>query len=293
MHLFDEAVHRVIMLDESGEHNYVRKHWLAETVALAQEGAPSQEAAARAAYRVFSSKPGAYGTGILDRIESRSWNDTRDLAEVMLAWGGWAYGSGPAAEGVAASETYRRRLAGIELAVHNQDNREQDLFDSGDFFEFHGGLVAAVTEAAGARPAAYVGDSSDPAHPQVRTLQGEASRVFRSRVVNPKWLAAVQQHGFRGGLEMATTVDALFGFAATAGIVTDWMFEAVAKKFAGGAGRKFLERSNPWALNAIAERLLEADQRQLWAAEPQTLDALRSVLLMSEAAIEEHAEGHN
>jgi cobaltochelatase CobN len=293
MHLFDEAVHRVIMLEESGEHNYVRKHWLAETAALAERGSDSEEAATRAAYRVFSSKPGAYGTGILDRIESRSWDETSDLAEVMLAWGGWAYGAGPAAEGVAASENYRQRLAGVELAVQNQDNREQDLFDSADFFEFHGGLVAAVTAAAGERPAAYVGDSSDPAHPQVRTLQGEALRVFRSRVVNPKWLAALQRHGYRGGLEMAATVDALFGFAATAGIVSDWMFEAVAEKFVLGAGRKFLEGFNPWALNAITERLLEAEQRRLWAAKPQTLDALRSVLLMSETVIEEHAEGHN
>jgi cobaltochelatase CobN len=286
MQLFDEAVQRVIMLDEPLEQNFPRKHWLAETAALTAGGLDPAAAARSAAYRVFSSKSGAYGTGVMDLIENRSWRDTRDLAQTVLAWGGWAYGSG-IADGVPATDAFRRRLAAVELALHNRDNREQDLFDSSDQFEYHGGLVAAVTALTGERPHAYVGDSSNPTHPDVRTLKGEALRVFRSRVVNPKWLAGVQRHGYQGGLEMASTVDSLFGFAATADIVADWMFEAVAEKFAMGAGRDFLERSNPWALNAIAERLLEAEQRQLWNARTETLEALQSALLASEAVIEE------
>jgi cobaltochelatase CobN len=317
MQLFDEAVRKVIMLDEPVEQNYLRKHWLAETAAMVERGMARDESAARATYRIFSAKPGAYGTGVLDRIESLSWTNAQDLAEVVLAWGGWAYGaarSGTAgaaasvaavppgaglatgsapAEGVEAQDIYRLRLAGVELALHGQDNREQDLFDSSDFFEFHGGLVAAIAAVSGENPSAYFGDSSDPARPQVRTLQGEALRVFRSRVLNPKWLAGLQRHGYRGGVEMATTVDAVFGFAATTGIVTDWMFEAIAGTFAAGSGREFLERFNPWALNSIAERLLEAQQRGMWSAEPQTLESLRSVLLGSEAAMEEQAESKN
>ena len=290
MQLFDEAVQRVIMLEEPVQQNFPRKHWLAETAALIGEGLDPDSAARRASYRVFSSRTGAYGTGVMDLIENRSWGETRDLANVVLAWGGWAYGLG-AADGVEAQDAFRRRIASVELALHNRDNREQDLFDSSDHFEYHGGLVAAVASLAGELPRAYIGDSSDPTRPDVRTLKGEALRVFRSRVMNPKWLAGAQRHGYRGGLEMAGTVDCLFGFAATAGIVTDWMFEGIAREFAMGAGREFLERSNPWALNAIAERLLEAEQRQLWSAKTQTLDALRSVLLMSEAVIEEHAQG--
>jgi cobaltochelatase CobN len=303
MHLFDEAVQRVIMLDEPIEQNFVRKHWLAETAALISAGLDSDTASRRASFRVFSSKPGAYGTGAMDMIDNRSWRATADLAEVVIGWGGWAYGSGPphgstatdgstTADGVEATEAFRRQLAGVELALHNRDNREQDLLDSSDHFEYHGGLVAAVGSLSGEQPRAYVGDSSDPTRPDVRTLKGEVLRVFRSRVINPKWLAGIQRHGYRGGFEMAATVDSLFGFAATANIVTDWMFEAVAENYAMGAARKFLERSNPWALNAIAERLLEAEQRQLWTAKGETLEALRSVLLTSEAVIEEHAEGY-
>lgn len=288
MQLFDEAVQRVVMLDESPEQNYPRKHWLAETAALIAEGEDSDVAARNASYRVFSSKPGAYGTGVMDLIDNRSWRDTQELAEVVLAWGGWAYGS-TTANGIEAADAFRRKMATVEVALHNRDNREQDLFDSSDQFEYHGGLIAAAASLSGTQPRAYVGDSSDSLHPDVRTLKGEALRVFRTRVVNPKWLSGIQRHGYRGGVEVATTIDSLFGFAATTGVIADWMFEAAAENFTTGEMREFLERTNPWALNAIVERLLEAEQRQLWSAKAQTLESLRSVLLASEGMIEEQA----
>jgi len=289
MHLFDDAVQRVLLLDEPAEHNFIRKHWLADMSALRPEGCDEDSAGRRASYRVFSSKPGAYGTGLMQLMDSSAWRHTSDLAESVLLWGGWAY-SPQCRDGVEAVESFRRKLAGIELVLHNQDNREQDLFDSSDYFEFHGGLVAAVTSISNTAPRAYFGDSSDPSHPAVRTLQGEALRVYRSRVVNPKWLSAMQRHGYRGGLELAATVDSLFGFSATAGIVTDWMFEGIAESFAGGDMQRFLKRHNPWALHAIVERLLEAEQRQLWTPKPQTLQRLRDALMLSEATIEEAAE---
>jgi len=287
MQLFDEAVQRVVMLDEPTDQNFPRKHWLSETSALIAEGHTTDIATRRASYRVFSSKPGAYGTGVMDAVENRSWRETHDLAEVMLAWSGWAYAD---SNGVDAADAFRRRMSTVELALHNRDNREQDLFDSSDQFEYHGGLVAAATSLSGTQPHAYVGDSSDASRPEVRSLKGEALRIFRTRVVNPKWLAGIQRHGYRGGVEIAATVDSLFGFAATAGVISDWMFEAAADKYTQGEIREFLERTNPWALNAVVERLLEAAQRQLWAAKPETLDSLRSVLLSSEAMMEEHAE---
>jgi cobaltochelatase CobN len=289
MHLYDDAVQRVVILDEPAEQNFVRKHWLAETAALHAQGCDVASAQRRASYRVFSSKPGAYGTGLMQLMDSSAWRDAGDLAEAVLLWGGWAY-SPQCSDGIEAVESFRRKLAGVELVLHNQDNLEQDLFDSSDYFEFHGGLVAAVTSISNAAPRAYFGDSSDPSRPGVRTLQGEALRVYRSRVVNPKWLAAIQRHGYRGGLEMAATMDALFGFSATAGIVTDWMFEGIAESFADGEAQRFLQRDNPWALNAIVERLLEAEQRQLWAPKPETLKRLRAALLASEATLEEVAE---
>ena len=289
MQLFDEAVQRVVQLDEPEELNFVRKHWLAESRALQLHGCDPATADRRASYRVFSSKPGAYGAGLMQLMDSSGWRDVGDLAEAILLWGGWAY-SPENGDGVEAVESFRRKLAGVELVLHNQDNLEQDLFDSSDYFEFHGGLVAAVSRASNSLPEAYFGDSSDPSRPRVRTLQGEALRVYRTRVVNPKWLAAIQRHGYRGGLEMAATVDALFGFSATAGIVTDWMFEGVAEHFADGDAQRFLQQDNPWALNAIVERLLEAERRGLWSATATTLNRLQTILLSSESVLEEMTE---
>ena len=289
MALFDEAVRKVVALEESPEQNFVRKHWLAETADLQSRGEDAAAAARLASHRVFSSQPGAYGTGLMQMIDSGDWNASEDLAELAVRSGGWAY-SAADPDGIEATDAFRRRLAATNLVLHTQDSGEQDLFDSSEVFEYQGGLIAAVTAHAPVAPRAYFSDTSVPANPTVRTLQGQALRVYRSRVVNPKWLQAIQQYGYRGGVEMAGTVDALFGFAATAGIVTARMFEGVAAHYAAGSGREFLLQTNPWALNAIVGRLLEAHQRGLWTPEPQTLAYLQAALIDSEATLEETAE---
>jgi cobaltochelatase CobN len=153
-------------------------------------------------------------------------------------------------------------------------------------------MINAVRALSGSAPRAYFGDTQDPARPRVRDLKEEALRVFRSRVNNPKWIEAMKQHGYKGGLELSATVDYLFGYDATAGIADDWMYEQVARKYALDEGtRAFLQQSNPWALRGIAERLLEAHERGLWAEpDPETLEALRAQMLEVETALEARGE---
>jgi cobaltochelatase CobN len=236
--------------------------------------------------RVFGPKPGAYGSGILPLLESQNWRSDDDLAQVYLAWGGYAYSRAPdggAVRGFAAPDALRSRLAAVEIAVKNQDNREHDIFDSDDYLQDHGGMVAAIRSLTGRQPKAWFGDTSDPARPRMRSLAEEAARVVRSRVINPKWLSAMQRHGYKGAFEMAATVDYLFGYDATAGVVEDWMYERVTRAYVGDPGmRKFFEQSNPWALRSIAERLLEATARGLWNASAEAVDILRSAVLEAE-----------
>jgi cobaltochelatase CobN len=176
-----------------------------------------------------------------------------------------------------------RRFARIEVAVKNQDNREHDIFDSDDYLQDHGGMVATIRALTGEPPKAWFGDSADPARPKVRSLAEEAARVVRTRVLNPKWLDAMQRHGYKGAFEMAATVDYLFGYDATAHVVEDWMYERVTDAYVADPGvRKFFEQSNPWALRSIAERLLEADERGLWDASEQARATLRDALLEAE-----------
>ncbi|MET7397581.1 cobaltochelatase subunit CobN [Dactylosporangium sp. NPDC005572] len=276
--LLDDAVRLVAGLDEDPADNYVRAH-VAE--AVAEHGDER-----RAALRIFGSKPGAYGAGILPLIDSRNWRDDKDLAEVYAVWGGYAYGRG--VDGLPARGDMEQAYRRISVAVKNTDTREHDIADSDDYFQYHGGMVATVRALTGRAPAAYVGDSTNPSAVRTRTLSEETARVFRARVVNPRWLAAMRRHGYKGAFELAATVDYLFGFDATAGVVADWMYEKLAESYVfDPETRKFLDESNPWALHGITERLLEAADRGLWEhPAPETLDGLRQAYLDTEGDLE-------
>ncbi len=231
--------------------------------------------------RIFGPKPGSYGSGILPLIEARNWRSNEDLAKVYMTWSGYSYSSG--AYGKFDPESMAARFAKIQVASKNQDNREHDIFDSDDYMQDHGGLIAAIRHMSGTDPKAYFGDSSNPSNPRVKTLAEEAAKVVRSRVVNPKWIEAMKRHGYKGAFEMAATVDYLFGYDATAKIVEDWMYEKVTQAYVADASvRKFFEKSNPSALTSISERLLEAHQRGLWNASEESLDAINSAILEAE-----------
>ena len=288
--LIDDAVNAVIALDEPLTDNFVRKHYLAELGDWVGKGLSESEAAQRSAYRVFGAKPGSYGAGILGLIEEKNWQSDADFAQAYVNWGGYAYTR--AVQGSDQRDAFRVRLSGVQVALHNQDNREHDIFDSDDYLQFHGGMIATIRALSGQQPRHYFGDSHDPARAQVRDLKEETLRVFRSRVVNPKWLASIQRHGYKGGLELTATVDYLFGYDATAQVMDDWMYEAVAQAYAfDPVMQQFLQDANPWAQNAIAERLLEAARRGMWTLpKAQTLEDLHALYLHSETLLEARGE---
>jgi cobaltochelatase CobN len=277
--LLDDAVGLVAGLDEDPAANLVRGHALADLERHAD--------LRRATTRIFGSPPGTYGAGLLPLMDSRSWRDDADLAEVYAVWGGHAYGRG--LEGRPAREDMEHAYRRIAVAVKNTDTREHDIADSDDYYQYHGGMVATVRHLTGADPKAYVGDSTRPEHVRTRTLHEESARVFRSRVVNPRWVQAMRRHGYKGAFELAATVDYLFGWDATTGVVADWMYERLTAAYVlDPETREFLEQSNPWALRGITERLLEAVDRKLWEAPTDTtLQALRQVYLQVEGQLEE------
>ena len=285
--LMDDAVQLVIAMDEPLEENFIRKHYLKDLAELQKDNNLSvEQAEERAGYRIFGAAPGSYGAGILPLIDEKNWQSDADFAQAYVNWGGYAYSKN--AQGVDAKREFRQRLAGVEVALHNQDNREHDIFDSDDYLQFHGGMIATIRNLTGQQPKHYFGDSQNPAWPVVRDLKEETLRVFRSRVVNPKWIESIKKHGYKGGLELTSTVDYLFGYDATAKVVDDWMYEKVAETYAlDPAMQQFFEESNPWALYAIAERLLEAVQRGMWAdPSKEALEGLKNLYLRSEELLE-------
>ncbi|MDI6911084.1 cobaltochelatase subunit CobN [Nocardioides sp.] len=277
--MLDDAVRMVADLDEPADQNFVRANAQAD---LAEHGD-----ARRATTRIFGSKPGSYGAGILQVIESGTWRDDQDLAEVYTAWGGFAYGRD--LDGAPAADDMRANYRRIKVAAKNVDSAEHDIADSDDYFQYHGGMVATVRALTGADPKAYVGDSTSPDAVKTRTLQEETNRVFRARVVNPRWIAAMQRHGYKGAFELAATVDYLFGFDATAGVVHDWMYDRLAQEYVlDETNQEFLRTSNPWALRGIVERLHEAADRGLWAdPDADTLAAMQQVYLDVEGDLED------
>jgi len=319
--LFDQAVSAVADLDEPPEQNPLADAVRQETDLWTSQGLTLEEAVVRSRYRIFGSRPGAYGAGLQGLMESQNWTDDEDLARAYINWSSYAYssGAGEAREQAAGSrgadsnniiqcpmpnapcpmpnalcpmpniEAFKQRLSQMQVVLHNQDNREHDLLDSDDYYQFQGGLTAAVRSLQGKNPQTYFGDNSIPAQPRVRQLKEEIARVYRSRVVNPKWIAGVMRHGYKGAFEMAATVDFLFAYDATAKCVEDYMYQGIVEAYLlDPVVSEFIQEKNPYALRDIGEKLLEAHKRNLWEdVNIGTLEALRNLVHQAEAVIEE------
>ena len=334
--LFAQAVSAVADLDEPPEQNPLANTVRQETDLWTSQGLSVEEAVVRSRYRIFGSRPGAYGAGLQGLIESQNWTDDEDLARAYINWSSYAYSSGSGAEEqgtreaqilpnsqsplpliprggptfptpnpsagsghrsslltpnspLPSPEAFKQRLAQMQVVLHNQDNREHDLLDSDDYYQFQGGLTAAVRSLQGKNPQTYFGDNSIPAQPRVRQLKEEIARVYRSRVVNPKWIAGVMRHGYKGAFEMAATVDYLFAYDATAKCVENYMYQGIVEAYLlDPVVSEFIQEKNPYALRDIAERLLEAHKRNLWEdVKIETLEALRNLVHQAEAVIEE------
>jgi cobaltochelatase CobN len=261
--LLDKAIRAVGMLDEDATDNPIAARMRGEITRLEAAGLDTVSASRRAGYRIFGSKPGAYGAGLQALIDEKGWERRADLAEAYLVWGSYAYGAGE--EGRAERGVFEERLRSIQAVVQNQDNREHDLLDSDDYYQFEGGMAAAAEQLGGARPSIYHNDHSRPEKPVIRSLEEEIGRVVRGRVVNPKWIDGIMRHGYKGAFEIAATVDYLFAFAATTGAVRNHHFEAVYQAFVVDQKvRDFMAETNPAALQDMRERLLEAIDRKLW-----------------------------
>jgi cobaltochelatase CobN len=284
--LFDSAARAVAALDESDHDNPLATRVRRDSKRLRGAGHDAIEAEHLAGARVFGSMPGAYGAGLQALIDEKGWRDDDDFARAYLAWGGYAYGGKQS--GKPAHGQFQSLLSTTQAVVQNQDNREHDLLDSDDYYQFEGGMTAAVRHYSGQQPAVYHNDHSRPFAPKIHTLEDEIGRVVRARVVNPKWIAGVMRHGYKGAFEMAATVDYLFAFAATARVVADHHFDAVFEAYLNDPEiLAFLRQNNPAALSEMAGRMQEALERGLWTTRSNS--AAASLRGLIETQQTEHA----
>ena len=278
MTLFDRAVRAVAALDEPDEMNPLAATVRAEMARCeAGEGA-AETALRRSTLRIFSAKPGAYGAGLQALIDENLWQERSDFAEAFLTWSGYAYGE--AADGVAARDLLEARLSTSDAVLHNQDNREHDILDSDDYYQFAGGLSAAVAHLSGRDVPVYHNDHSLAERPVIRTLGEEIGRVVRGRASNPKWIAGAMRHGYKGAFEMAATVDYLFAFSATTGQVAEHHFTALYEAYIEtDRVREFLQGANRDAYVDMLARFAEAIDRGLWTPRRNSVQSDLATLL--------------
>ncbi|NPV62315.1 MAG: cobaltochelatase subunit CobN [Methanotrichaceae archaeon] len=286
VNLIDRAVELVAKQNEPPEQNFLAKHISFDISQKLAAGIDEEQAKIEASYRIFGCRPGAYGAGVSDAIDSKNWKDEKDLAEIYVKWGGYAYGREN--YGATVPDEFRRRLSQLDLTVKNEDTREYDMLDGDDFYSYHGGMIAAVKALKGELPRSYCGDSSDPDRVKTRSTVEETKHIFRARILNPKWIQSMQRHGYKGAGDLSRMVDIAFGWDATAEVLEDWMYEELANKYAlDKEMQEWLKDVNPHALQNIAERLLEAVKRGMWQASEEMKEELRDVYLDIEGLIED------
>ncbi|MDU0810275.1 MAG: cobaltochelatase subunit CobN [Burkholderia sp.] len=286
IHLFNSAVRAISELDEPIQLNPIRARIEREQTEWIKRGTPIKEARRRASWRVFCSRPGSYGTGLQELIDTQCWKNDADLVDAYCRYGSYVYTQDIAGD-IAAPDIFSSRLAQIDVVIQNQDNQEHDILDSNDYYQFHGGMTVAVRYLSGRQPIIYHGDHTNPGSPTIRTLREEISRVIRSRVVNPKWINGVKRHAYKGAAEIAATVDYLYGYDVTTRILADHQYALITDAYLFDEDtRTFLEQNNPKALHGICERFIEAIQRGLWKDPGDYRDRIKAVWLESEQRYE-------
>ncbi|OIN96200.1 hypothetical protein AUJ66_07125 [Candidatus Desantisbacteria bacterium CG1_02_38_46] len=264
--LLDEAICKIANLDESDEDNFVKKHG--------------------AGYRIFCARPGGYGNGVSLMIAASAWENMKDLGEIYIERGGYAYGKG--VYGKASHNEYAHRLSSVEVVFHKLPSDEFDILSCCSFFDFQGGMYSAVKSLSGKEPRIYWGDTKDPQRPKIRDLKDEIEKSVRTRLLNPAWIEGMKRHGYKGAGDISKRIGHVYGWDASAEVVADWIFDDIAKAFVlNDENRKFFEDNNPWAMEEISRRLLEAEKRGIWKADPDVLRELRNKYLEIEGWIEE------
>ena len=287
--LLEQAVEMVAGLDETTEENFVKKHIQSDVEALRGEGLTAAEAVSQASYRIFGCPPGGYGAGVAHLIEEKNWETIADLADVYVRWGAHAYGKNN--NGDFVPQLFRRRLSNIDITIKNMDNHEVHLLNSDDFNAYCGGMNVAVRSIRGKMPKCYIGDSADKAHTETKSLDEEFRRIFRGESMNPKYLEGMKKHGYKGASDLAALVAHAYGWDVTSSVMEDWMYEGFAGKLVLDEDmRQWMQEVNPWALQRITEKLLEAEQRQLWSPLPETKAALEKIYLNIEGELEEKSD---
>lgn len=284
--LLDEVIQTVAALPEPVEQNFVRRHTLQR---LGDRSPADGEAFRKATYRIFASMPGTYQAGTQLAVYASAWKTEKDLADVFLYWNGYAYGKD--VYGEKAHQSLAESLESVEVTFNKTVTDEYDLTGCCCYFGGHGGMINAARVVSGKEIKNYYGDTREQSEVAVRTLSEEIRRVARAKLLNPKWIDGMKEHGYKGAAEISKRVGRLYGWQATAKAVDGALFDDVARTYLmDDDNRKFFQDHNPWAMEEMGRRLIEAVERGLWSPSPDVNEALKKLYLEVEGWIEERMD---
>lgn len=289
VHLIDEGVETIASLDEAGDVNYLAAHLKEDLLEKMKAGMPEREARDQALIRIFGDPPGNHGCGVGEVVHASAWKEKKDLADVYTTWGAHAYGRKFRGEKV--PELFREQFSRLDATVKNRVSREFDILDVDDDYQILGGMNACVRAYGDRDPVCVIGEASDPKNVRTRLLDEEIRFVFRSRILNPRWIEGLKPHGFRGVQEIMNTIEYTFGWDVTSDAVDDWEYQACAEHFLfNEQNRQWIEENNPYALHNMAGRLLEAQERGFWETDDETIQKLQEIYLETEDYYERSGE---
>ncbi|MDO5852560.1 MAG: cobaltochelatase subunit CobN [Thermoplasmata archaeon] len=284
--LIDDAVKMVSSLDEADEDNALASNLRRDIVDAMAGGLTVDEARRRASVRVFGCPPGSYGPGVNHAIESGDWKTVQDLADIYTAWGSCAYGRNE--HGEAMKDEFVRRFSKVKATVKNMPDREIDLLDIDDVYGYLGGMNSFVRAYGKEEAMSFMGDGSDPDRVRTRGTKEELQFVYRSKVLNPKFVEGLKRHGYRGVSEIANLTEFTFGWDATSDIVDDWIYEKLTETYLfDDDTREWMQDENPHAMMEMMDRLFEAVERGMWDVKPETLERMKDIYLGLEERVEE------
>ncbi|KPU62498.1 cobalt chelatase [Thermococcus sp. EP1] len=287
IYLIDKAIEKVVTLDEPLEMNYIKKHYIEHIKKLIELGKSFEEAQRFARFRVFSAPPGAYGAGVNLAVESSGWQKDEDLAKVWVQWSGYAYGKD--AFGVEAHESLVLNLKSVDIINRNHISDEHDLTNCCCYFAYHGGFKTAVDALTGKDVDIIQVDTRDISDTKIVDIKVEIERITRTKLLNDRWIEEMKKHSYRGASEFSKKILHLYGWEATTKLVEDWIFDEIAEKYVLDEDmRRWFEEHNPYAIEEIARRLIEAYERGLWETSEELIERLMEAYSEIEGLLEEH-----
>ena len=283
--MIDRGVKMIAELDESDEDNILRANIRQDVVKAIADGIPEDKARDEAMMRIFGDAPGTYGSGTNILIRTSEWKDVSDIGDIYRSYGEFAYGGGR--KGIRSPEAFRRRLELMEVTVKNSASREYDMLDNDDVYNDLGGFNAAVKAVSGRMPMSVIGCSADTSNLRLRTVDEEGRYIFRSKVLNPKWVEGLKQHGFKGAEEISNLAEYVFAWDATSDIIDPWMYQSMAERFLfDEENSEWLRDANPYAMYETASWLLEAIGRGMWEPDEETRRKLEQLYMDLEGEFE-------